>query len=105
MPVGNFLKLMEEKFAAGTPNKTQEKGLNILTMHSAKGLEFDRVYLPDVNEGIIPGKEIKTEKEHEEERRLLYVAITRAKNELYLYYTKERNRKLSRYLEGITPHP
>ena len=105
MTVGNFLKLMEEKFAVGTPNKTQEKGLNILTRHSAKGLEFYRVYLPDVNEGIIPGKEIKTEKEHEEERRLLYVAITRAKNELYLYYTKERNRKLSRYLEGITPHP
>lgn len=105
VPIETFIKLMEEKSDAGISGETEKKGLNILTMHGAKGLEFDRVYLPDVNEGIIPGREIKTEKEHEEERRLLYVAITRAKNDLYLYYTKERNRKLSRYLEGVTPLP
>lgn len=105
MSVEKYIKLLEEKSTAGQHKEKEEPGLHILTMHGAKGLEFDRVYLPDVNEGIIPGKEIRTPKAHEEERRLLYVAITRAKNELYIYYTKERNRKLSRYLEGIIPHP
>lgn len=105
MPVENFIKSQEEKDKADIPGEIEKPGLNVLTMHGAKGLEFDRVYLPDVNEGIIPGKEIKSQKAHEEERRLLYVAITRAKNDLYISYTKERNRKLSRYLEGIIPPP
>ena len=75
-------------------------------MHGAKGLEFDRVYLPDVNEGVIPGRRCASPKELEEERRLLYVAITRAKKELHIYYTRERGRTISRYLEGlIPPHP
>lgn len=80
-----------------------KEGVSILTMHSAKGLEFDRVWLPDVNEGIIPAKKCITEAAIEEERRLLYVAITRARHELTIYYTKERGRKLSSYLEGIIP--
>ena len=83
----------------------EEKGVSVLTMHGAKGLEFDRVFLPDVNEGIIPGKNSITPEALEEERRLLYVAITRAKNELIIYYTKERGRKRSRFLEGIIPSP
>lgn len=83
----------------------EEKGVSVLTMHGAKGLEFDRVFLPDVNEGIIPGKDCITPEALEEERRLLYVAITRAKNELTIYYTKERGRKRSRFLEGIIPSP
>ncbi len=73
-------------------------------MHAAKGLEFDRVFLPDVNEGIIPGKRCVTKDALEEERRLLYVAITRARNELEIYYTRERGRTLSRYLKGLIPH-
>ena len=82
------------------------EGLRLLTMHGAKGLEFDRVYLPDVNEGVIPGRRCASPKELEEERRLLYVAITRAKKELHIYYTRERGRTISRYLEGlIPPHP
>lgn len=84
---------------------TEEQGLCILTMHSAKGLEFDRVFLPDVNEGIIPGKDCIGQEAVEEERRLLYVAVTRAKNELTIYYTKERGRKPSRFLDGIIPRP
>ena len=83
----------------------EEKGVSVLTMHGAKGLEFDRVFLPDVNEGIIPGKDSITPEALEEERRLLYVAITRAKNELTIYYTKERGRKRSRFLEGVIPSP
>ena len=72
-----------------------------MTMHGSKGLEFEHVFLPDVNEGVIPGKNIVTEKSLEEERRLLYVAMTRAKERLYIYCTKERGRKPSRYLEGL----
>lgn len=83
----------------------EERGVHVLTMHGAKGLEFDRVFLPDVNEGIIPGKDCLEPETIEEERRLLYVAITRAKNELAIYYTKERGRKPSRFLEGVIPHP
>lgn len=85
--------------------QAENTGIHILTMHGAKGLEFDRVFLPDVNEGIIPGKECITKEALEEERRLLYVAITRARNELYLYYTKERGRKLSPFLKGLIPDP
>lgn len=73
----------------------------VLTMHGAKGLEFDAVFLPDLNEGVIPARGCKTKEEKEEERRLLYVAVTRAKNHLFLYYTKERNRRLTPFLEGI----
>lgn len=104
MPLPEFKRIQEEK--AGAAHVLSEKqGVSIMTMHGSKGLEFERVYLPDINEGIIPSRDIQTKKEHEEERRLLYVAITRAKNDLYIYYTKERNRKPSRYLEGLIPPP
>lgn len=83
--------------------KTEIPGISVITMHAAKGLEFHSVFLPDLNEGIIPGKNVKTPEETEEERRLLYVAITRAEDSLYLYYTRERNRRLTRFLEGIIP--
>lgn len=79
----------------------QESGVRILTMHGSKGLEFERVFLPDLNEGVIPGRESQTPEALEEERRLLYVAVTRAKRELYLYCSRERGRKPSRYLEGL----
>ena len=74
----------------------------MLTMHAAKGLEFQSVFLPDLNEGVIPDRKVKEEKELEEERRLLYVAITRAREQLFLYHTGERNRKLTRFLCDIS---
>jgi len=83
------------------PGAVEENGLHILTMHGSKGLEFERVFLPDLNEGVIPGKDCLTQKDLEEERRLLYVAITRAKKELFLYCSRERGRKPSRYLDGL----
>lgn len=101
--VSEFIKDLAEEYNMDSKMMVDEPGVSILTMHGSKGLEFDRVYLPDVNEGIIPGREIRSERAYEEERRLLYVAITRARNDLYIYYTKERNRKLSRYLEGLIP--
>ena len=64
--------------------------LNLMTFHASKGLEFRRVYLIDLNEGMVPHRRAKTKEEIEEERRVLYVAMTRAKEELYLLYTEKR---------------
>lgn len=75
-----------------------ENGINIITMHTSKGLEFDNVILPDINEGVIPPKNV-TDIEVEEERRLFYVAVTRAKNNLLIISTKERNRDVSRFIK------
>jgi len=60
-----------------------EMGVNLMTIHKAKGLEFKCVFIISVNDGIIPSN-LKNEKDIKEERRLLYVAMTRAKEYLYL---------------------
>lgn len=87
--------------------KNPSGGIHILTMHAAKGLEYDRVFLMDVNEGNIPhhrrGEEL-TETLLEEERRLFYVAMTRARDSLELLYqtgTRERPRQPSAFLQPL----
>ncbi len=102
-PIRRFIEEQAELEGEGRPKTDRKEGVSILTMHGAKGLEFSKVFLPDVNEGVIPGRESIRANTLEEERRLLYVAITRAKKELFIYYTKERNRKPSRFLEGLIP--
>ena len=68
-----------------------EDSVTLMTLHSAKGLEFPVVFLVGMEEGIFPGyKSIGEEKELEEERRLCYVGITRAKENLYLTCAKQR---------------
>ncbi len=63
----------------------------LMTMHSAKGLEFPVVFIPGMEDGIFPGVQaIYNEEDMQEERRLAYVAITRAKEELYLIKSKSR---------------
>ncbi len=64
----------------------------MMTIHSAKGLEFPVVFLPGMEDGIFPGMQniLASDTEMEEERRLAYVAITRAKDKLYLVHTKRR---------------
>lgn len=64
--------------------------VHVCTMHSCKGLEFDNVLLIDVNEGMIPYNKANTKEELEEERRLFYVAVTRAKQRLFISYLKKR---------------
>ncbi|MBR0172822.1 MAG: ATP-dependent helicase [Lachnospiraceae bacterium] len=71
---------------AGQPSGQDKNGVRLLTMHAAKGLEFDTVFLPSLNEGVIPSVRAGTRDEIEEERRLLYVAMTRARRRLYLSY-------------------
>lgn len=72
---------------------SEKKGVVISTLHSVKGLEFDKVFLMDVNEGTIPYRKALKESDIEEERRLFYVGMTRARKELNLFYVKERHEK------------
>lgn len=84
--------------------KEQKEGVQISTMHSSKGLEYQAVFLPDVNESIVPHTKAVLDADLEEERRLFYVAMTRAKTYLHMYSLKERyNKPLepSRYLEEL----
>ena len=71
----------------------EEKGIRFMTYHSAKGLEFDEVFLPDCIEGIIPDGRAKKPEEIEEERRSFYVALTRARKGIHIYVTKTRYSK------------
>ena len=64
--------------------------INLMTMHGSKGLEYDTVIIVDANEGITPHNKALTDADIEEERRMFYVAMTRAKNMLKIFYSKER---------------
>ena len=80
---------------------SEKKGITISTLHSIKGLEFDAVFLMDVNEGSLPYHKAVTESGIEEERRLFYVGITRARKFLWILYAKNRHEKeleVSRFL-------
>ena len=68
-----------------------EDSVVLMTLHSAKGLEFPVVFIPGMEEGIFPGSQaMYSEEELEEERRLAYVGITRAREKLYLVNARQR---------------
>ena len=77
-------------------NEQAKDGVVVSTMHSTKGLEFERVFLPDVNEDVIPHKKSMKEEDVEEERRLFYVGVTRAKKYLHILSVKKLYNKDSR---------
>ncbi|MDD2972041.1 MAG: ATP-dependent helicase [Lachnospiraceae bacterium] len=83
--------------------KKEEDAVQIMTMHGSKGLEFRNVILPDLNEKIIPHKKAISADEIEEERRLFYVAMTRAKERLFLFYiaSKVECKEPSRFLKVL----
>lgn len=94
-----FLSLDERKKQSETPDHLEESGVTVITMHGAKGLEYKSVFLPNVNEGNVPYGKMLSEDEVEEERRIFYVAVTRAKEELEIFYIEDGNRKRpSRFL-------
>jgi DNA helicase-2/ATP-dependent DNA helicase PcrA len=79
-------------------------GINLMTAHGSKGLEFESVFLPDCNEGVYPYGRMPEDRIVQEELRLFYVAMTRAKDRLEMYYltgTKERPRIPSRFLQPL----
>lgn len=71
----------------------EAEGVVFSTMHGAKGLEYEAVFLPDVNEQVVPHEKAGLLADVEEERRLFYVAMTRAKEKLHIYWVKERHGK------------
>ena len=82
----------ELKEQAADRNRRGE-GVVLSTMHGSKGLEYDTVYIIDANEGITPHEKAVLDEDIEEERRLFYVAMTRAKNHLLICCTKEKFNK------------
>ncbi len=92
-------KIKEDKKNSG---KTLENAVTLSTMHSAKGLEFDTVFIPTVIEDVVPHEKSKTKEEIEEERRLFYVGVTRAKNRLYISEVLERHDKKTKRSRFIT---
>ena len=83
----NALKMRQQKREMDAP------GVRLMTMHAAKGLEFDTAFIVQANEGRIPYKKSLKEMGEEEERRLFYVAMTRAKDVLKITYVKIKNGK------------
>ena len=79
-------------------------GVHLTTMHSSKGLEYEKVFILDAAEGITPYKKAVLEPDLEEERRMFYVAMTRAKKELTICWTRKvgsHEKKPSRFLEEM----
>lgn len=82
--------------------KQNVESVALATLHSAKGLEYSHVYIIDVNEGIMPYKKAVLDQEIEEERRMFYVGMTRAKKDLHIYSVKQlgsREADVSRFIK------
>ncbi|MEN9327925.1 MAG: hypothetical protein RI947_733 [Candidatus Parcubacteria bacterium] len=98
--INYFRYLKEHEYYDNTADR-----VTLLTMHAAKGLEFSYVFICGLEENSIPFVRAGQKPEHiEEERRLLYVALTRAKHHIYLLEAKERNRtktQMSRFKKEI----
>jgi DNA helicase-2/ATP-dependent DNA helicase PcrA len=89
-------------------NRKHESGVALLTVHAAKGLEYNTVYIPDINEGTYPHSRLPDQASIEEECRLLYVAMTRAKTSLELLTvtgSPDNPRLPSRYLQNLKLPP
>ncbi|MEU9588630.1 ATP-dependent DNA helicase UvrD2 [Streptomyces sp. NPDC048193] len=105
--LGDLVAELDERAGAQHPPTVQ--GVTLASLHSAKGLEWDVVFLVGVAEGMMPITYAKTDEQIEEERRLLYVGVTRARERLHVSWALARspggrpNRRASRFLKGLRP--
>ena len=95
-----FVASLRERFAPGGDGA---HGVNLLTLHRAKGLEFEAVFIPRLQEKELPSKQARTDDELAEERRLLYVGMTRAKRVLWLTWSGRRSRFVAEIRPGLVP--
>jgi DNA helicase-2/ATP-dependent DNA helicase PcrA len=105
--LADFVAELDER--AGAQHAPTVEGVTLASLHAAKGLEWDAVFLVGVAEGMMPITYAKTDEQVEEERRLLYVGVTRARQHLSLSWALSRspggrpNRRASRFLDGLRP--
>ena len=103
--IAKYTQELEEQQAKARKIKGErENKVQQMTIHSAKGLEFEDVFVIHANEGEIPHQKAEKKDEIEEERRLFYVALTRAKNNLCISYITQKNGnsiKPSRFVEEL----
>lgn len=103
--IAKYTQELEEQQAKARKIKGErENKVQLMTIHSAKGLEFEDVFVIHANEGEIPHQKAEKKDEIEEERRLFYVALTRAKNNLSISYITQKNGnsiKPSRFVEEL----
>lgn len=86
--VADFLAFIDQ-----VHSQKEANAVKLLTSHAAKGMEFDTVFIVAAEEGMFPHYNAETEAQLEEERRLFYVSVTRAKNQLFIYHTTSRMNK------------
>ena len=101
--IENYTKELQEFYRVQNQNPNS---VALATLHSAKGLEYENVYIIDVNEGVMPYKKAVLEPEVEEERRMFYVGMTRAKKNLHLFSVRQLNHKdaeISRFIKEAQP--
>ncbi|SED55769.1 ATP-dependent DNA helicase, Rep family [Streptomyces misionensis] len=105
--LGDFVAELDER--ANTQHAPTVQGVTLASLHAAKGLEWDAVFLVGVAEGMLPITYAKTDEQVEEERRLLYVGVTRARERLHVSWALSRSpggrpsRRPSRFLDGLRP--
>lgn len=113
-PQLEFAALVAElgrRAAAGRSPADEAHAVTLLTLHRAKGTEFDAFFLVSLEEGLLPISHARSDAEIEEERRLLYVGVTRARRHLWLSWTRSRPgwrgapqpRRPSRFLYNLSP--
>lgn len=102
--IKEYTKELEEQRSTRRDDAEREGKVQLMTMHAAKGLEFENVFIIHANEGEIPYQKAETKEALEEERRMFYVAMTRAKERLVISYITEKNgnsMKMSRFVAEL----
>ncbi|MGH2555051.1 MAG: ATP-dependent helicase [Actinomycetota bacterium] len=99
--IGAFLEDLAGRFSL----EQSGRGVNLMTYHRAKGLEFDAVFLPRLLEGELPYRSGRNRAPVDEERRLLYVGITRAKRFLFLTWPADARSGHSKFVDELTWQP